>query len=100
MQPNHTDHSFVTVTVTSRTVPLYRINLFKHRNRTLFFKLSLSAKAALLSDLFTHLDVYLTFIPDIDPHRISNDVTLPVIVVANQTEGWHHIRSYQQVVSD
>lgn len=51
------------------------------------------------SVLFTHLDVYLTRIPDIDPHRVSNDVTILVIEVANQTEGWRHIRCYLQDLS-
>lgn len=58
----------------------------------------LFAQAAPLSALFTHLDIYLTFIPDIDPCRVSNDVTMLVIVEGNQTEGWHHINSYWQIV--
>lgn len=53
-----------------------------------------------LSHLFTHLDVYLTFIPDIHPHWVRNDVAALVVVVTYQTEGWHQIRRYQQDISD
>lgn len=63
------------------------------------FVISLAWTDFYLCVLFAHLDFYLTIIPDIDPHRVSNDVASLVKVVANQTEGWHHVGFYQQVVS-
>lgn len=62
--------------------------------------LPVCALAVFLSLVFTHLDIYLTFIPDIDPHWVSNDVVTLVVVVAYQAKGWHHIHRYRQDVSD
>lgn len=63
------------------------------------FVFSLTWTDFYLCVLFAHLDVYLTFILDINPHRVSNDLATLVEVVANHTEGWHHVSFYQQVVS-
>ena len=40
--------------------------------------------------LATNLELGLTHILDIHPHRVSDDVTVLEVVEANQTEGWNH----------